>query len=427
MSMAAMQRRRDSFLVFYIIAFVVVAAAGASVWWFWQTKQSHLADEAKARTAQVDAGPTVLVGQSVRGSPTRKISLTGELRPWKATTLYSKVGGYLSKITVDVGDHVRANQLIAEVQAPELESEYKSTISEMQNRERIAQRTRDLAAKGFFSQQALDNADTDVRTSRGRVDTLRSQMGYRSLYAPYAGVVTGRYVDAGALITNAANNQTSSQPVVTIADPSKLRVSVYVEQVDAIYVRPGIDAEIVDTANPTQKIKAKVSRVAGELDPRTRTLLAEVDFDNRTGTFIPGSFVNVSLIVPQASYIEVPAAALVVRDRKNFVAVLESGNHIKLTPIEVAGTDGSAVRIINGLGEGTRVVLSLANTVPDGAKVNPAATPMASAPPAPAAAATPAAKAVTANPGAPVPAVPQTPSAIATTPKTEGVNSQRPK
>ncbi|MBI3527645.1 MAG: efflux RND transporter periplasmic adaptor subunit [Betaproteobacteria bacterium] len=380
--MAALQRRRDSFVVFYIVAFVLVTVASAAVWWFWQEKQNHLAEEAKARTAQLDAGPTVVIGQSVRGSAARKINLTGELRPYKATTLYSKVGGYLSKITVDVGDRVHAGQLIAEVQAPELESEYKSTVSEMENRERLAQRTRDLAAKGFFSQQALDNADTDVRTARGRVDTLRSQLGYRSLYAPYAGVVTGRYVDPGALITNAANNQTSSQPVVTVSDPSKLRVSVYVEQVDARVVRPGIEAEIIDTANPTQRIKAKVSRVAGELDPRTRTLLAEVDFDNRGGAFIPGSFVNVSLMVPQTSYIEAPASALVVRDRKNFVAVLEADNHIKLTPIEIAGTDGASVKIANGIGEGVRVVLSLPNTVPDGAKVNPAAAPGPSASPA---------------------------------------------
>ena len=398
--MAAMQRRRDSFVVFYMVAFVLVAVASAAVWWFWQDKQSHLADETKTRAAQLDAGPTVVMGQSVRGSALRKINLTGELRPWKATTLYSKVGGYLSKITVDVGDRVRAGQLIAEVQAPELESEYKSTVSEMENRERIAQRTRDLAAKGFFSQQALDNADTEVRTSRGRVDTLRSQLGYRSLVAPYAGVVTGRYVDPGALITNAANNQTSSQPVVTVSDPSKLRVSVYVEQVDARFVSPGIEAEIIDTANPTQRIKAKVSRVAGELDPRTRTMLAEIDFDNRAGTFIAGSFVNVSLMVPQTGYIEVPASALVVRDRKNFVAVLEADQHIKLTPIEIAGTDGASVKIAGGLGEGVRVVLSLPNTVPDGAKVNPAAAPAAPAPqPVPAAA--PAAKAPAANPQQP--------------------------
>jgi RND family efflux transporter MFP subunit len=246
-------------------------------------------------------------------------------------------------------------------------------------------------------------------------------MGYRSLYAPYAGVVTGRYVDAGALITNAANNQTSSQPVVTIADPSKLRVSVYVEQVDAIYVRPGIEAEIIDTANPAQRIKATVSRVAGELDPRTRTLLAEVDFDNRSGTFIPGSFVNVSLAVPQVSYIEVPAAALVVRDRKNFVAVLGNDNHIKLTPIEIAGTDGSSVKLVNGVSEGTRVVLSLANTVPDGAKVNPAGMP-ASSVPQPAPTAPPAAKAAAINPNAPAL---QSPPAAAPNPKGAGANPQQ--
>jgi len=406
--MAAMQRRRESFVVFYIIAFVLVAVASAAVWWFWQDKQGHLADEARKRAAQLDAGPTVVMGQSVRGPAARKINLTGELRPWKATTLYSKVGGYLSKITVDVGDHVRAGQLIAEVQAPELEAEYKSALSEMDNRERIAQRTRDLATKGFFSQQALDNADTDVRTARGRVDTLRSQMGYRSLYAPYAGVVTGRYVDPGALITNAANNQTSSQPVVTVSDPSKLRVSVYVEQVDAGHVLPGTEAEIIDTANPSQRIKAKVSRVAGELDARTRTMLAEVDFDNRAGTFIPGSFVNVSLTVPQTSYIEVPASALVVRERKNFVAVLDADQHIKLTPIEIAGTDGASVKIASGLDEGVRVALSLPNTVSDGAKVNPAAGNAGAVIPAPAApvpqpgpAAAPAGKAPAANPQQP--------------------------
>ena len=399
--MAAMQRRRESFVVFYIVAFILVAVASAAVWWFWQEKESHLAQEAKARTAQLDAGPTVVIGQSTRGPSARKISLTGELRPYKATTLYSKVGGYLSKITVEVGDRVHAGQLIAEVQAPELESEYKSTLSEMENRERLAQRTRELAAKGFFSQQALDNADTDVRTARGRVDTLRSQLAYRSLYAPFAGVVTGRFVDPGALITNAANNQTSSQPVVTVADPSKLRVSVYIEQVDARFIQPGLEAEIIDAANPTQRTKAKVSRVAGELDPRTRTLLAEIDFDNRGGAFIPGSFVNVSLMLPQASFIEVPASALVVRERKNFVAMLESDNHIKLTPIEVAGTDGASVKIANGLVEGVRVVLSLPNTVPDGAKVNPAAAP-AAPPVQPASAVAPAVKAVPpANPQQP--------------------------
>jgi RND family efflux transporter MFP subunit len=359
---------------------VLVALAGAVVWWYWQGKNTRLAEEAKARVAQVEAGPTLVIGKTLLGAPSRKINLTGELRPWKSTTLYSKVGGYLSKITVDVGDRVRAGQLIAVVQAPELESEYNSTVSEMENRERVARRTRELADKGFFSQQARDNADTDVRTARGRVESLRSQMGYRSLYAPFAGVITGRYADPGALITNAANNQTSSQPVVTVSDPSKLRVSVYVEQVDARYVRPGIEAENIDATDPVQRVTATVSRVAGELDPKTRTLLTEVDFDNRSGKLIPGSFVNVSLNVPQVSYVEMPAAALVVRERRHFAAVLEPDNRIKLTPIEIAGTDGTSVKLASGLREGVPVVLSLPNTVPDGSRINPASATALSQP-----------------------------------------------
>ena len=110
-------------------------------------------------------------------------------------------------------------------------------------------------------------------------------------------------------------------------------------------------------------------------------------------------------MVPQTSYIEVPASALVVRDRKNFVAVLEADNHIKLTPIEIAGTDGASVKISAGLGEGVRVVLSLPNTVSDGAKVNPAVANQAAAPAAPAPqpvpAVAPAAKVPAANPQQP--------------------------
>jgi RND family efflux transporter MFP subunit len=385
--MAAMQRR-ESFVVFYIAAFVAVTLAGGAVYWFWVDKQRANDDEAKVRATQLQAGPTVNVGQSVRGAAARRISLTGELRPNKVTTLYSRIGGYLSRITVDVGDRVRAGQFIAEVQAPELESEYRSAVAELENRQRLFDRARDLANKGFYSQQLLDNVRTDVQTARSKVDTLRSQLGYRSLYAPFAGVVTARFVDTGALITNAANNQTSSQPVVTISDASRLRLNVYVEQVDAPYVKPGTDAELADAANPGRKMKVKVSRMTGELDPKTRTLMAEIELDNREGLFMPGAFVNVSLLIPQTSYIEVPASALVVRERKNYVAVIEADDHIKLTPIEVAGTDGASVKIAGGIGEGARVALSLPNTVSDGAKVNPAQPPAApkaaAAPPSPA-------------------------------------------
>src|SRR5262245_38536522 len=96
--------RRDSFFVFYIIAFVAVAVAAGAVWYYWSSKQSHLAEDAKTRAVQVDAGPTVVVATSTRGPSVRKITLVGEAAPYKSTTLYSKVGGYLTSITVDTGD-----------------------------------------------------------------------------------------------------------------------------------------------------------------------------------------------------------------------------------------------------------------------------------------------------------------------------------
>lgn len=377
-------QRRGSFLLFYIVAFVAVAVAAGAVWYYWSSKQAHLAQDAKARASELDAGPTVVVATSARGPNVRRITLVGEATPYKSTTLYSKVGGYLTRIDVDTGDRVRTGQVVAEVETPELEVEYRTAVASLENKQRILKRTDDLAAKGFFSQQALDNAQTDVSNEQGRVNELRTRMGYRTMRAPFAGVVTARYVDPGALVTNAANNQTSSQPVVTISDISNLRVTAYVEQVDAPYVKPGQEVEIVDAANPERRNKGKVSRTGGELDPRTRTLLVEVDFDNSKGDFIAGSYVNMTLLIPATSYVEVPAAALVVRERKNYVAVVGADSHIKLTPIEISGTDGRVIRILNGLSEGTRVALSLANTIPDGAKVNPVSPPGAPAPAAPA-------------------------------------------
>ncbi|HWH49682.1 MAG TPA: efflux RND transporter periplasmic adaptor subunit [Burkholderiales bacterium] len=383
-------QRRESFVLFYIIAFVTVALAAGAVWYYWSAKQSHLVQDAKARAAELDAGPTVVVATSAKGPTSRRITLVGEAAPHKSTTLYSKVGGYLTRIAVDTGDRVSAGQFIAEVETPELESAYRSAVANLENKQRVQQRTLDLAEKGFFSQQALENAQTEVTLEQGHVNELRTRLGYKTLRAPFSGVVTARHVDPGALVTNAANNQTSSQPVVTIADTSRLRVSVYVEQVDAPFVKPGVEVEIVDAANPERRNKGKVSRTGGELDSRTRTLLAEVDFDNSRGEFIAGSYVNVTLLIPAVSYIEVPAPALVVRDKKNYIAVVGSNNHIKLVPIEVAGTDGRVIRILTGLGEGIRVALNLPNTVPDDAKVNPSVPPGVPVPP-PAAAGQPAA------------------------------------
>ena len=321
------------------------------------------------------------VAAAARGPNLRKLLLVGEALPYNTTTLYSKVSGYLSKITVDVGDRVKAGQLIAEIQSPEIDQQIETATVALDNKRRVYQRNRDLATKGFFSEQALDTAETDVKVAESQLSELRTMSRYRVLDAPFSGVVTQRYADQGALVQNAATNQVSALPVVTISDTSRLKVSVYVEQGEAPNVKPGQDAEIVDASNAERRATGKVTRIAGELDPRTRTMLTEVDFDNSKGQFVAGSFVNVSLLVPATSYLEVPATALISRDKKALVAVVGADNRVTLRPITVASTDGKVLRVAAGLNEGEKVVLNLPTTVADGGKVNPAPAPGAPAAP----------------------------------------------
>lgn len=373
-----------SFFIFYVLGVALVAVLAVGVYWAWQGKQSREGEEAKTRAGVVEAGPAVMVAQAARGPNVRKLTMTGEALPAKSATLYAKVSGYLTRMAVDVGDQVRAGQLIAEIHSPEIDQQIQTATVALENKRRTHERARDLTQQGFFSRQTLDNAETDVRVAESQLSELRMVSNYRVLRAPFNGVVTARFADPGALVTNAQSNQSSALPLVTVADTTVLHVTVYVEQAEAPNVKRGLEAEILDASNPQRRVKGKVARVSGELDPKTRTLFTEVDFDNSKREFMAGSFVNVSLLIPAVSYVEVPVAALVSRDRRSMVALLSPENRVQLKPIEVAGTDGKVIRIASGLAEGEKVVLNLPATVADGGKVSPALLPPAASAPAPA-------------------------------------------
>lgn len=376
-----------SFFLFYVLGVVLIVAVAGSVWYVWQVRSQREAQETKARAAVAEAGPSVSVAAAMRGPSVRKLPLVGEALPYKSTTLYSKVSGYLTRIAVDVGDRVKPGQFIAEIQSPEIDQQIATLRTSLESKRRVLKRAEDLAQQGFFSKQTLDNAQTDVDVAESQLAELRTLSGYRMLYAPFAGVVTARFADPGALVTNASANQTAALPLVTISDTTRLKVTVYPEQSEAPNVKPGLEAEIVDAAAPQRRVKGKIARVAGELDPRTRTLLTEVDIDNAEQQLVPGSFVNVNLLIPSASYIEVPASALLSRDKKSMVALVTAEKTVRLQSIEVAGTDGKVLRIASGVNEGDRVVLNVPASLADGARVSPVPVPgmpPASATPAPA-------------------------------------------
>lgn len=363
---------KRSFVVFYVIGIVLVALAGGAYWHYWRGAESRRAEEARERAAQLAEGTAVAVATAQRGAATRRLTLVGEALPLQVTTVYSKVSGYLSGIRVDVGDRVRAGEVLAEVQSPELDAQIATLRTGLENKRRILDRYRELVRQNFISRQALDNAENDVRVTEAQIGELRTLSAYRTIRAPFAGVVTQRHADVGALVTNASSNQTAALPLVTVVDDTGLKVTVYVDQADAPAVRPGVDAEIVDAAAPGRTATGKVARVSGELDARTRTLRAEVEFDNTDGRFLPGSFVDVVLHVPSASLVEVPAGALVMRGGKPFVALVDQANAVRFTPVSVAATDGTTIRIASGLEEGAVVAVSPPASLVDGDKIVPA-------------------------------------------------------
>jgi len=160
----------------------------------------------------------------------------------------------------------------------------------------------------------------------------------------------------------------SALPVMTISDDSRLRVYAYVQQTDVPFVNVGDEAEVVDASNPDRKVKAKVTRMTGELDPRARAMQIEVNIDNSEGFLASGSFAYVTIHIPIRSYPQIPVSGLIVRGNDNLVAVLDNDT-LRFKPVRVASTDGNTISIAEGLSMGDKVAINLPDEVSNGSRV----------------------------------------------------------
>jgi RND family efflux transporter MFP subunit len=336
-----------------------------------ENRRVYLMNETRDRLAAVKAGPEVQVVFAKHASGERLLRLTGEARPYAAVTLYAKVSGYLKEIKVDKGDRVNAGQVIAVIESPELDRQYESAVVDAQDKRRDATREKILVEKNLVSQQDADHAEAAAREAEANAEALKTQKEYEILRAPFHGTVTARFADPGALVQSAANSQTTALPLVTLSQTDKLRVYVYLDQKDAALVRIGNRAEISDSSRPDVKLAASIARISGELDPKTRTLLAELDVDNKQGLLLAGSLVQVSLKLKTAPSIEIPAEALLMKEDKAFVAIITRGDKVNFQPVVLADSDGKTVRISSGLEEGQHLVLNPGFGITDGAQVQP--------------------------------------------------------
>ncbi len=356
---------------FKAVAILALIGAGSGVATLILAQESNIAAERAELEDVQSRGPRVEVTTATPGPTERTIRLFSDVRPYREVTLYAKVSGYLKTLPVDKGTMVKQGELIAEVASPETDAQYASATADLANKKTLSERAAKLYDIGGMSKLDAEQAETNYQVAQALVSQLETLRSYERLVAPFDGRVTARYADPGALMQSAANSQTSALPVVTVSDTTQLRVQAYVQQQDAPYVHVGDMAEVVDAANPSRRITARVSRTSGELDPKTRTLLTEIDVPNAKDFFVGGSFAYVTLHLSVAAEPQIPVNALVLRDNKQYVVVPDDKDVVHFRPVEIASTEGGVVRIGNGLKNGDKVVVNVPDDVSDGSHIQP--------------------------------------------------------
>jgi membrane fusion protein (multidrug efflux system) len=355
------------------ILLVVVAVLLVAAMLYQQ--RSSIGKEVRTREARLKAGPRVHVVPVTRAPETQSLSFVGEARPYLETTLYSKVSGYLSVINVDKGDKVVTDQLLAVMQSPELDRQYAAAVADATSKRLVAQRNNELLANGSVSPQTAELSEAAAKTAEETAASLLAQKDYELMRAPFPGTITARYVDPGALIQSATTEQTSAQPIVTLSKTDRLRVYVYPDQKTASFIRVGDPADISDVSRGNIKVSGSVGRTSGRLDTKTRTLLVEIDVDNREEKIIAGSFVQVTLKVRTPGLMEIPADALVIRGEKSFVATLTGKDKVAFKEVAIYESSGKTVRLSEGVTEGEHLIVNAGLSLTEGQQVRPAGPP----------------------------------------------------
>lgn len=303
-----------------------------------------------------------------RGDVIRFVALPGTLRANQQVTLQARVAGFVKSIAVDRGDQVTAGQTVAEIEVPELTADRARLRAEVTVAEAEARRVEAARQKSpdLVTPQSLDAARGRLEVTRAELEKTETLLRYANVLAPFAGRITGRFVDPGAFVAAGAAGGASS--VVTLADTRTLRAVVPVPEAEAVWVKAGQPVRVV-VEGLTQVFTAIVSRHAGAIDETTRTLWVEADLANPSDQLRPGMYATVRVGLEQHSQTWViPTDAVVLEKANAFVYRVDNGVSRK-TAIKLGFQDGPKTEVLAGLAEGASVV-AVGKTAPaDGTAV----------------------------------------------------------
>jgi membrane fusion protein, multidrug efflux system len=326
-----------------------------------------------AATSHAAAPVDVKVAMPARGDIHRFVTLPGTIKANQQATLYAKVGGYLTSLTVDKGDAVKAGQALGEIEVPELLAERVKHVAEVKVAEIDFKRITEAQRKApdLVVPQTVAEAEGRLEIARAMLERTDTLLRYAKLTAPFAGIVIARHVDPGAFIPAATSGSAAnSAAVVTIADFNTVRAQVPVPAAEASRVKTGQPVRITVEGLAGRTFEGKVSRHSHALDETTQTLLVEADLPNADGALRPGMFATIKVGVElHTGALLIPAEALVMEKANAFV-FLNAGGKAKKTAIKAGFNDGAKVEVLDGLKGGESVILVGKLALADGAAIN---------------------------------------------------------
>jgi RND family efflux transporter MFP subunit len=332
---------------------------------------------------------------TVEANPaTVSVTLPGTTAAFAAANIYARATGYIAKRNVDIGDHVKTGELLAELSVPELDdqiSQNEATLEQLKSASQQAQASKDLAQvtwdrdaplvqKGWVTPQQGDTdrlnlqgrvaavavAQHNVTAQESLVKRLHQDRDYALVIAPFDGVITQRNVDIGSLVQG---NAASGTFMFEVLQKNVIRVWVYVPQDSAFGVAPGVDAVIRVPELPDRTFPGKVTRIADALQSGTRTLLTEIDIPNPDGALRTGIYCSVELQIPrEAPSLVVPADALIFNRNGMQVAIFSNGR-AEIRKVRIKRDLGTQVEVDSGIKAGDRLILNPPVTLVDGSKV----------------------------------------------------------
>jgi membrane fusion protein (multidrug efflux system) len=371
--------------LFGMVGLVVLFFAG---YWPRHMEQRKLDS---ASIAQASALPRVKTTTAVAVDAGRSLTLPGNFVAIRQALVSARATGYVARLAVDIGDRVRAGDVLAELDTPELNQQLaqaRGTLNQRQaaleqaiaNRDyaQLTAKRQDALLPGITTQQQVDQAHAQVKIDEANVGAARADIevaqadvreliqlvSFGRVVAPFAGRITQRNVDVGSLVV------AGGQPLFQIEAIDPMRVFVQVPQSFAASVKEGETASVSIRELPGRAFDGRVTRTAGTLDPATRTLNTEIDVPNPNGELLGGMFADVSIAVAlQHRTVRVPASAVITDAQGVHVATVDRSDRVELVAVQRGTDNGAEIDLVDGLAGGEQVLVNPGGAVSDGMRV----------------------------------------------------------